>query len=228
MATPELAALPCILADAASATLLYLITAACHRRHAGTSNPSTALQQLINSGASALPSPATLAGLLLWNPLLITTAAAASTASLALTAVLFALYGGVTHRPVVAAVGTAAAVYLRPHNVLFTVPLSLMLVSGVEDVTAEPTAAALAAAYTVAAADEPPPKRPRQPSRVAGGAVVRLALFWTTLLASVAALVVLSDKSLEVLHVDDQHGGPLSVRLLPPLLSSLTWFVAWR
>jgi GPI transamidase subunit PIG-U len=177
-----LQSVPHIAADAVSAAMLYAL----------------AMRVRSCGGTSAtLPmSPATVAELLLWNPFLLLTAAAASTASLNVAAVLLALLGAAYGRAAIAAIGTAIAVYLRPQSLLLFVPISLILLRGVEDVTQQPTAAALAAAHTPADVTKKPPKCVRSGARP-GHSWRSVLAFWALLAGALAVLVALSDMEVE-------------------------------
>lgn len=156
---PTLFSAPCILADALSAALVYLLVSHCQQRARHCSSGGGGGGGGGGSGGAAfhslhlMPSPVSAALLLLWNPFLILTAAAGSAASLAVAAALLAAYGGACGAPALAALGVVAAAYLRPHCALLAVPLALLLYRGPEDVAAAPSAEALAAAHTVAEID---------------------------------------------------------------------------
>jgi hypothetical protein len=186
---------PFLLADAASAVVLYLLARQCHTSFQSVPQTSTGM-------AAPILRPRTLTALLLWNPFLILTAAASSSASLVVTATLLAALGGVSGSWALAAAGCAMAMYLRPHSLLFTIPVSMMLFSGAEDLSAAPTKVALGAAHTVADAAVKPPVpekclqvcaqgegaprcRPRRPAAVAA--------FWAAMLVWLGVLLVLSD-----------------------------------
>jgi hypothetical protein len=89
------------------------------------------------------------------------TSAAGSAASFTVAAALLAIYGGAVGSPVAAAAGVSIAAYLRPHNILFVIPIMLLLFWGPEDVAAVPNDAARQAAHTIAVLSEPPgPPKP--------------------------------------------------------------------
>lgn len=117
---------PFILADAASACLVFLIS---------RQLTSTPLSQC--SGGDVAPSMA--AYICLCNPLTVLTCSALSLAGLVQAAMMLAVYGAVVQRsPTIAALGLALASYLDIYSSVFCLPVLSILLSGAEVMAEQP------------------------------------------------------------------------------------------
>jgi GPI transamidase subunit PIG-U len=181
--SPAVTALPSTAADMVSAMCLVALAnaAACQG----------------SKSCTWLVAPWTMATLILWNPLLILSAAAASTASMAVAAVLLSALCAARSMPILSAAACAVAVYIRPHCIFFAVPLLLLLLQGPEDLKAWPSGDAHRIAHTPGDLTCKPTMSVRS-QRTQGYGWRIAVLFNTALMACLLCLLALSD-------IDVQH-----------------------
>lgn len=153
--------------------------------------------------------PTMAACMYLCNPLLILTCASLSLAGLVQAALMFAVYGAAVQRsPAIAALGVAVASYLDIYSTVFCLPLSCILLGGVEFVAAMSCSRCLQQAN--APSDVAKLQRQRcfyrkgatESEAAAVGssnslhpAYLKFCEFWGILLLYAVALVLLSDVS---------------------------------
>ena len=147
--------------------------------------------------------------LMAWNPLMLATAASKSSAVFSNAAVLCALLAATRLQLMRCAMLCALAAYIRPHNLLFAVPLCLLLVQGCEQLAVQPSAAARSSAETPTPVDCKPGKTVEsslqhllhcQAPASASQSCMTALRFAGGMLFAAALLAALSELALQCLH----------------------------
>lgn len=210
------AALQCVPHLLAEAIAWWAVTKLAH--HSAQRSQPRAAQAFAAKQSNDMPpsshagiAPGTILKLAAWNPLMVATTASKSTAAFSHAAVTCALLAGMRHSVILCAASCAIAAYIRPHNLLFAVPLCLLLMHGPEHLAAQPDKAARGAAATPRPVDCKPKKTVEnslqrllhpdsRPGRQHAPAWRTGLQFAVALLLCAAVLAAMSDLALVGLH----------------------------